>query len=189
MSLRPLEDSADALANPARSLRRGPPDRRQNAENVLLVDGVHRHVAEDRVGVAFKRLTPGHRVFAVTPAWTVRFEDLFGRLAKGRHVDPALLGEWIAARRDQRAVARRRLARLGEPHIGEAPEADIAPPPPVLDALYPGARVTTSDLQIEPLTVTVHAGRLERPQPSRRQLSHRAIPSLPTRIPTQMLRR
>ena len=78
--------------------------------------------------MAFERLEPSHRVLDVAPARAVRFEDPFGRLAKGRHVGPALLGERIAAGRDQRAVARCRLSRLGEPDIGETPEADIASP-------------------------------------------------------------
>ena len=158
VGLAPLERGADALAELARELRAGAPQRLEDAQDIVLTNRVDAQGADLGEGVLLKRLHPGTGGPGGAPPRPVRLEGRGRRGAEGRRVRPSLLGQRVDAVGDGDAVGHGALARLGEGDGGIAAEADVAAPAGDGDALDPGLGAAGGDSEIEGGAVAVQAG-------------------------------
>ena len=157
MCLRPSQRGTHALAKLPRDLRLRCPYGHQDIQNVAAPDHVYRQATQSFEGVALQLLHPGLLDLGAAPARAVRLEGPFRGFPEGRHVDPALCGQRVAATPGKLPVLECLVPGFGQADERIAAQTDVAPLAVDGDSLDPGLRSTRRDIEIEGAAVPIQA--------------------------------
>lgn len=156
-----LHHRADTLA-PPRSGCLHVPDGSEYPYHVGAGHLRHRHLADEREGVAFQAAQPDLRVLGVAPAGPQLFLDLHSDLREGRQrLGAALLGQRIAALAGELAIGEGFLARFLERNERKSTEPEFGSTTANGEALDPTPAAGGPDIEIKALSITIPSGLID----------------------------
>src|ERR1044071_9497672 len=189
---RPVEDTFDPAAHPARGFRLRRPDRLDRFHHQPNIYGLHRELAELRVDVPLQCRGPLRGVLRIAPADPMGRDELLGAGFEGDCLGRIELGGAPLALANLYRVQAIKphlpavlcpLARLGKAYGVQRPQPHLAQPASGPVAKYPTFCPASTDLEIQPSAIAVIAPALRPGHSSAVSLPNvRAMPPAPLSI-------